>query len=204
MLSTVSLLFVLVFMITGTAHALLDPIPPQINGVTMGASKDTVIEKIKGSGTYSSAPIEKEDRFRVIWLPANDPYYAEVVFQFTEKDRLYMIRFNLHPAMRSKSAELKQGFFRMFEYYEENPMRMRVKDSDVLLYGPGKAKDFLLEYTDRTTGQKGFEIFDRIVSGSDRPQRPETPTEPGPGSVSTETPLPGVSTESHPATPPQQ
>jgi hypothetical protein len=201
--AVVSFLFVMLFLLTETAFAFLDPIPPQIKGVTMGASKESVIAKIKGSGTYTTSHIEKENRTRVTWVPAKDQYYSDVVFQFTEKDRLYLIRFNLYPAMRSKAAELKQAFFRLFGYYEEHPMRLRVKNSEVLLYGPGEAKDFLLEYTDRTTGQKGFEMFDRQVSGSDRPQPPKAEGKAGPAPVSTEAAPPGVSTGSHPAAHPQ-
>ncbi len=187
------ILTVLLWTVPAAAGALVDPIPKEIKDFSMGLSAESVIRKIKGSGTHTTEPVVAENRSKLVWTPARSPYYKEVIFQFTEKDRLFQIRFNLTAPARSNATDLKKAFFELYDFYRENPMRLRVKDSDITIYGPGKNKhEFLLEFTDRNTGQKSFELFDRDISASDRPVQPKA-DKTGAGTISTDSapgPLP--------------
>ena len=172
-------------------HALVEPLPKEIKDFTMGMPAESVIQKIKESGTHTTEPVVEQNRTMIVWIPDRNPFYKEVIFGFTEKDRLFQVRFNLTAPARSNASELKKAFFGLYEFYQENPMRLRVKDSDVIMYGPGKTKhEFLIEFTDRTTGQKTFELFDRDISASDRPWKPKE-EEGAPGSAPTDI-IPGA------------
>jgi hypothetical protein len=156
------------------ANALTDPLPKELKDFTMGVPALSVIEKIKTSGSHTSEPVAAENRSRLVWVPARNPYYREVIFGFTEKDRLYQVIFNLTDPARSSAADLKKAFFEMYELFQENPMRLKIKDDNVIMYGPGKKALFLIEFTDRSTGRKSFELFDRNISASDREQKEKT------------------------------
>ena len=170
-----------------------DFFPREIQGLEMGSDYTAVIERIKDSGTYTMEEVPKgprcqlvlglptgslmrrvvirdQKRTQLVWTPPPGSYYQTVTFLFTEKRRLYLIRFALADSRRD-GLKLKKSFFDKFEFPEETPMRLTRTHSDILLYGPAKSKDFFFEFTDTRTGQKSFELFRREISGQDRPLR---------------------------------
>jgi len=168
-----------------------DFLPRQIQGLEMGSDPAVVIEKIKGSGAYKTqgfpvgpryrtildlpagplvrrAAIRDRKRTQLVWTPTSGSYYKTVSFVFTEKLRLYMIRFALADSRRD-GTKLKRSFFEEFRIPDEGPMRSVRWQIDTLLYGPGKDNVFFFEQTDARTGQKIFELFRRDISAQDRP-----------------------------------
>jgi hypothetical protein len=166
-------------------YALADPLPKELKDFTMGVPAESVIEKIKTSGSHTTEPVVAENRSRLVWVPSRSPYYKQVIFGFTEKDRLFQVTFDLTAPAGSSAADLKKAFFEMYDLNQENPMRLKIKDNNVIMYGPGKKALFLIEFTDRSTGRKSFELFDRNISASDRPMKEKT-EEPTPAPASTE------------------
>jgi hypothetical protein len=91
-----------------------------------------------------------------------------VEFEFTEKDRLYLMRFILNAELRWNLTSLKKQFFEKYHISWEDPGRMRVRNNDVIVYVPDQGKLNFFELRDVTTGQKSFEVFDQFVSAQDR------------------------------------
>jgi hypothetical protein len=151
-----------------------DPVPKQIQNLAMGAHMTTVKEMINGSGEMvTGASLEKRGP-QLTWTPASSPYYRTIDFDFTEKDRLYMIRYNLKEAPRETYQGVKQGFFNLYKFDpdEQGPSRIRVRGNDALLYDhPENSNTFLFEITDKRTGNKSIELFERSVSAQDRPPK---------------------------------
>src|SRR3989339_825718 len=69
-----------------------DFLPQEIIDIEMGASSTWLLERIKNSGTHSSAPLARPNRTKISWVPSGNRYYGQLDFNFTEKDRLYLIR----------------------------------------------------------------------------------------------------------------
>ncbi|MEJ2716697.1 MAG: hypothetical protein P8182_06090 [Deltaproteobacteria bacterium] len=158
-------------LVSKSSLALNDPLPPEIRDLKLGISSSELIDKIKNSGSYSEGPVPKrETRIRLTWIPAHSARYKNVQFDFTEKDRLYLVRFVIKDKLRWKSDALKRAFFERFHITTENPGRMRVKDNDVVIYLPENKAPFFFDVTNTRTGQKIFEIFDKNISGRDRPR----------------------------------
>lgn len=170
---------VLCFGVPQIVQASSELIPQQIADVPLGASFTVVMDKIKSDGTYRTEPLPREGRRRVVWLLPKNPYYKNIMFYFTEKDRLFIIRFTLDDPTRTEAPALKKAFFKKFDFSWDNPSRLRIKDDDALLYASEKNdRVFFIECTDRNTHEKAFELFDRLVSSEDKlSQQPEKQTE---------------------------
>jgi hypothetical protein len=149
-----------------------DFLPPEIQDIELGISSSQVIDKIKNSGEHSMSdfPSRLPDakRMKLTWPLANNMYYKQVEFEFTEKDRLYLLRFLLNDEMRWNLTSLKKQFFDQYSISWDDPSRMRMKNNDVILYIPDKGKLHFFEMRDVATGQKSFELFDRNASAEDR------------------------------------
>jgi hypothetical protein len=154
-----------------------DFLPPEIQDIELGISSSQVIDKIKNSGEHSTSDfpsrLPNAKRIKLTWPLANNMYYKQVEFEFTEKDRLYLLRFVLNDEMRWNVSSLKKQFFDKYNISWDDPGRMRMKNNDVILYIPDQGKSHFFEMRDVTTGQKSFELFDRKVSAEDR-QPPKT------------------------------
>jgi hypothetical protein len=154
-----------------------DFLPPEIQDVQLGMTSSQVIDMIKNSGEHSTSDLPSRlpnaKRMKVVWPLASNMYYKEVEFEFTEKDRLYLLRFVLNDEQKWNLTSLKKQFFDKYSISWEDPGRMRKKDLDVILYIPDQGKWHFFEMRDVTTGQKSFELFDRNVSALDR-QPPNT------------------------------
>jgi hypothetical protein len=151
------------------AAALPGLMPEEISELDMGVPSSAVIEKIKSKGSYTIEPLPLDGRTRVVWVVPNDPHYKNVIFYFTEKDRLCIIRFTLDDISRGESPALKKAFFDKFDFSWDRPSKLRIKDEDAILYGAEKNNRlFFLEFTDRKTRERAFELFDRRVSSEDR------------------------------------
>ncbi len=150
-----------------------DFLPPEIQDIELGISSSQVIDKIKNSGEHSSSALANGKRTILVWPVASNMYYKQIEFEFTEKDRLYLLRFVLNDEMRWNLTSLKKQFFDKYKISWDDPGRMRVKNNDVILYIPDQGKWHFFEMRDVTTGQKSFELFDREVSAEDR-QPPKT------------------------------
>jgi len=150
-----------------------DFLPPEIQDIELGISSSQVIDKIKNSGEHSTSAHANGRRTILIWPLASNMYYKQVEFEFTEKDRLYLLRFVLNDEMRWNLSSLKKQFFDKYRISSDDPARMRMKNNDVILYIPDQGKWHFFEMRDVTTGQKSFELFDRNVSVEDR-QPPKT------------------------------
>jgi hypothetical protein len=154
-----------------------DFLPPEIQDIDSGISSSQVIDKIKNSGEYSVSDLPSRlpnaKRTKLTWPLASNMYYKQLEFEFTEKDRLYLLRFVLNDEMRWNLTSLKKQFFDKYRISWDDPGRMRMQNNDVILYIPDQGKLHFFEMRDVTTGQKSFELFDRNVSAEDR-QLPKT------------------------------
>jgi hypothetical protein len=157
-------------LLSQTAVAQSNPIPPEVKKIEMGASTAAVTKQIQAIGTHSTEPVPKQkNRTRLVWVIPNSPLYQNVAFEFTEKDRLYLIRFTLNDAARSEYPTLKREVFKDYGFSWERPYKLRIPDKDVLTYGPEKGMTlFFFEFTNRKTHEKAFELFDRSISSTDR------------------------------------
>ena len=152
-------------------YAQSNPIPPEVKDLRMGSSTATVIDKIKSLGSYSSEKLDKENRTMLIWHRPDTPYYKDIEFQFTEKDRLYLIRFVLNDAARADYHALKRTVFKDYDFSWERPQKLMLQNREMQLYGPEKGMElFFIEFTDKKTHAKSFELFNRSVSATDRPE----------------------------------
>ncbi len=145
-----------------------EPMPARIKDLKMGASLSSVAETIKPEGTNSTEEIPDQKRQKLTWVTPDNPYYANLQFQFTEKDRLYMIRFSLKNELWRKSLNLKRAFFQKFSISPENPLKLRVKNQDILVYGADGGDCDFLDFTEATTGEKWFVLVNKGISADDR------------------------------------
>jgi hypothetical protein len=153
----------------GAAAAQADPIPEQIKKLDMGASTAKVLDTIGGIGTHTSEDLPKESASRVVWNLPNNPYYKHIDFEFTQKDRLFLVRFLLNDSARQEYHSLKKTVFKDYDFSWEKPMKLRVKDRDIVAYGPEKGMAlYFFEFTDKKTHEKSFELFSRSVRSTDR------------------------------------
>lgn len=156
-----------------TAYGQSDYVPQEVRDLKMGTSEAAVKDVIKGVGSFSTEKLEKEPRMRLIWTNESNPYYKNIMFQFTEKDHLYLIRFTLNDAARRDYHTLKKAVFKDYDFSWENPTKLRLKDDDILVYAPEKGLElYFFEFTNTKTHEKAFELFNRSVSATDRPERP--------------------------------
>lgn len=169
-------MFTVVLSVLGCMLILISPahlmaaeevIPNEIKNLSMGSSKAALMERISGVGTVTSDTPDKKRRPSLKWTIPDNPHYEDVVFNFTEKDRLFLIRFNFKQVDRKSFQNLKKAFFDYYNFSWEDPMRLRIKNSDVLLYAPEKGNTFFLEFTDKN-GAKAVELFDKSISAQDR------------------------------------
>jgi hypothetical protein len=150
-------------------YAQSNPIPPEIRDLRMGSSTAAVVEKIKSLGTHNTEQLQKENRSMLTWHRPDTPSYKDIEFQFTEKDRLYLIRFVLSDAARTDYHAMKRTVFKDYNFSWERPQKLALPNREMLLYGPEKGMElFFIEFTDKKTHAKSFELFDRSISASDR------------------------------------
>ncbi len=143
-----------------------NPVPALIRDIPMGASQAQVMDKIKGVGTTTLDTSSRRPKLK--WKIPGNPDFHEIEFDFTEKDHLFIIRFAVTDRRRDVYDRLKKAFFSTFNFSWDEPLRTRVKDSDVLFYAPEKGAVFFLEFTDKKSGDKTIELFERRISGLDR------------------------------------
>ena len=67
---------------------------------------------------------------------------------------------------------LKDPLFEKYGISWDDPWRLKVKDNDILLYGPPVMGDvYYFEFSNRKTGEKAMELLSRITSAEDRPAK---------------------------------
>ncbi len=148
----------------------LNPFPPKIGKINMGDSMSSVIEMVKGSGTYEAKPGTEIQRPSLEWLLPNNPYYKELSFKFTEKDRLYLMRFDLKKVSRRDLRAMKKTLFDKYGISWDDPWRLKSKGQDVLLYGPPEmGRVYYFEFSNPKTGDRAYELLERVMSAEDRP-----------------------------------
>lgn len=148
-----------------------DPIPNEIRGLKMGDTSAMVVEKISHSGSYKDEPNDNRGRPKLTWTLQQSPHYKDVTFQFTEKDRLFLIRFNLKEAEKDEIQGLKKSFFDTQKFLWENPLKLKVNENDILLYIKETGPECFLDFSNRKSGQRTFELFNRAISAEDRPAK---------------------------------
>ncbi len=148
------------------ALAVENPIPKEISEINMGSSLQSVQEKLNSPG--ATHVDSKTRRPKLIWTMPEESYYKDIEFQFTEKDRLFLIHFVLKGTRRDDFQELKKAFMNKYNVSWDEPMRMRIRDSDVLFYEPEKGDVWFLEFTDKNNGDKAIELFDKRILAQDR------------------------------------
>ncbi len=168
---------VLSIVVNSHVFAQVEPLPKEIVGLNMGSSSEDLLKKISGSGSHSSEKLGQEDRTKITWSLPENPYYSDLAFHFTEKNRLFLIRFNLKPAEKEQIQALKKSFFDSQKFLWEDPMRMRVKDNDLFLYIKESGPECFFDFVNRKTGERGFELFNRAISVEDRPLKETKPNE---------------------------
>jgi len=163
-----------------------NPFPAKISGIKMGDSMASVMDMVKGEGKSEATPGTEIRRPSLKWYLPNNPYYKEMSFKFTEKDRLYLIRFDLKNVSRSDLRALKKSLFDKYGMSWDDPWKLKVKGKDVLLYGPPEmGRVYYFEFSDPKTGERAYELLDRVMSSEDRPAKKTGEdakgTETGPG-----------------------
>ncbi len=161
-----------------------NPFPSKISGIKMGDSMSSVIDMVKGSGKYEATPGTEKQRPSLKWYLPDNPYYKEMSFKFTEKDRLYLIRFDLKKISRRDLRAMKNWLFDKYGISWDNPMRLKSKGQDVLLYGPPQmGRVYYFEFSNPKTGERAYELLERVMSAEDRPvkKKDETAKKPDTG-----------------------
>jgi hypothetical protein len=152
--------------------AVENPVPDQIKNLAMGASMASVKEMLNGSGGVVTGVSQDKRGPEITWTPTANPYYQTIDFDFTEKDRLYIVRYNLKEAPREEYHRVKKAFFDLYKFDRENPGRLKLRGNDTLVYDrPANSNTYLFEITDQKTGSKSIEIFERSMSAQDKPQK---------------------------------
>jgi len=168
--------------------------PPQIKDVKMGASMSSVISMIKGRGSHEEKPLPMPQRKALVWTPQVSRYYNQVQFHFTEKDRLFLIRFNLKNISFQDLRALKKDLFEKYGISWDAPWSLQIKENDVLLYGPPEAgRIYYFELSNPKTGEKSIELLDKVISKEDRPHSPVVKAKEEGEGLKTEKPGPGSS-----------
>ncbi len=156
---------------TNLTYAQSGPIPKEIRNLKMGSSTAEVTKRIKSVGTFVAEPSKQKNRTMLVWTRPHDPYYKNIAFEFTEKDRLFLIRFTLNDAARADYHSLKRTVFKDYDFSWERPQKLSLPTRDMLLYGPEKGMElYYIEFTDKKSHERSFELFDRSVSATDRPE----------------------------------
>jgi len=145
-------------------------LPQEILDIDMGVSAAWLLERINKSGTHSSQPLARPNRIKVVWVPNSSPYYSQVDFMFTEKDRLYLVRFSVNDEARWNVNSLKKQFADKFHIAADQPSRFRIRDNDTIIYPPASGgKSHLFEVTEVSSGKKFLELFEKNIDLEDRP-----------------------------------
>ncbi len=147
----------------------LDPVPKEMKGIELGALSKLVVDTLKDDGEISRSDVPyRPPRVRITWTPKRNQYYESVDFDFTEYDRLYLIRFNLRRVAHGKAHALKKGFFRKFRVSWDDPGTIRLHNRQALLYIPEEKSPFFFDVKYVRTGDKTYELFDKEISGGDK------------------------------------
>ncbi len=164
----VFLLVLSILTLIGGCGPVENPTPKPIQDLKMGAHSEDVIKKIANEGSYTQDTSVR--RPTITWQLPSIRHFDNVEFRFTEKDRLFLIRFNLVDTRRDEYQKLKKAFFGSYDMSWEDPMRTRAKDNDVLLYAPNEENRdlFFLEFTNRKDGKKSIELFSSKISARDK------------------------------------
>jgi hypothetical protein len=166
--------------------------PPQIKDVKMGSSMSSVTSMIKGRGSHEEKPLPMPQRKALVWTPQVSRYYNQIQFHFTEKDRLFLIRFNLKNISFQDLRALKKDLFEKYGISWDAPWSLQIKDNDVLLYGPPEqGRVYVFELSNPKTGEKSIELLDKVISKEDRPHAPVVKAKEEEGGPKTEEPGPG-------------
>ena len=127
---------------------------------------------INGAGSHEVKALPLPGRKALVWTMPTNPYYKQMLFEFTEKDRLFLIRFNLKNLSFRDARGLKKALFDKYGISWETPWTMKIKDSDAQLYGPpGGGNVFFFELTNPKTGEKAMELMDVRISKDDREKK---------------------------------
>jgi len=153
-------------------YAIGEPFPDNIQNIRMGASMNAVVDMIKGSGSHEVLPNPQGHRPILEWRLPDNPNYKKLSFRFTEKDRLYLIRFDLKEISQRDLRTLKKPLFKKYGISWDDPWKLKMKDDDILLYGPPEVGTvYYFEFTNTKTAEKAMELMHRVISTEDRPSR---------------------------------
>jgi hypothetical protein len=148
-----------------------DLIPKEVRNLDRAVKSEDVKKQITDKGELSVAPIPKwSERNRVTWKTDHNPLYKKIQFDFTERDRWYMIRVNINenlPPARVK--QIKEALFEQFFVSWEFPGKSRREKEDLIFYTPKEGKPyFFIEVKNLDNRETVFEIFDKKTSAEDR------------------------------------
>jgi hypothetical protein len=166
-------ILLLCLFLNGCNSKIDNPVPKEIAHIKTGMSQNDVVQAVSGSGSHT---IEEKIRPKLTWKMPRNPYYDNVEFLFTEKDRLFMIRYNTSGINRDRYQDIKKSFFELYDFSWEDPMKLKVGGNDALFYSPNdhaKSALFYLEITDKQTAAKSIELFNRGISAEDRAPKPK-------------------------------
>jgi hypothetical protein len=145
-----------------------DFMTPQLKDLKMGVGPEKIKKRIEGAGKYTVEKVNKAGRTKISWKPLISRSFDQIEFEFTEKNRLYLVRFYLIDSLRFRSRKVKDDFLHHFNISPEDPGRYRIKGKDIVLYIPNEHSPHLFEFTDAHLARKWFEVFNRDVSAKDR------------------------------------
>jgi hypothetical protein len=187
-----TVLLTAVMMLAACGTTAVDPLPPQLKTLKLGMPSEKVVAMIKGSGSYTKAPLKKRKTATgITWIPGKSRYFKKIVFQFAEDDRLYLVGFYVKGDLRWQLRPLREGFFERFDISPEKPYRINLGSADVIVYSTKDSELTFFNYRDIKSGETAFELFSAGISHHGRTLQKKVKTASGPGEKTAESPKSG-------------
>ncbi|MFC1835389.1 hypothetical protein ACFL2Q_11750 [Thermodesulfobacteriota bacterium] len=147
-------------------------LPKEIEEMQFGMSSSQLVDKIKASGEHGLVPHPRRKGAKILtWTPKGNPFYEQIQFQLTEKDRLFVVRFALKGLIGADAKSLRSSFLNRFGISPENPGNMKFRRSHAVIYSAKGKGPYLLDVTDVVSNKRRIEIFHKPISDEDRPKR---------------------------------
>ncbi len=150
----------------GDAGGLL---PGPFSDLDLGIPSAEILKKIGSIGKVTKTDLLMPGRREISWTVPISPYFKRISFEFTEKDRLYLVRFVVKDEARLDVKTIKQKLFQQYKVSWEEPNRFSRQNKDVLVFAPElDGKYIVFEITDTVKGEKSLELFSTDISLMDR------------------------------------
>ncbi len=143
--------------------------PEEIRDIQVGISSAELVAKIQNTGRHSVGESPGyRNRQRITWVPAANPYFEEIRFDFTEKDRLFLVSFALREGLADRERALRKSFMEKLQV-QGNPVDLTVVGKKMKVHECGAGPYHFIEMTELANNRKFLEIFGRHISAEDKP-----------------------------------